>query len=333
MGTVTPLPSRDRPDGAGELGSAAAEAGGSGSGSGTSDPDDAASVSSGAHALALIQRQTRRLGTLHRSVLADADPEPLHQLRVSLRRLRTALAQFAPALVLPATISDPRIAKVARRTGLTRDLDVMGERLKTSLVPSLPRGERSALRPALRRLARERRQAFGGLEQALTGAGYLNLLARLHKWQRKPVFTAVGTALLEDRLLEWKVPIVSGLFLHPGWWADDPASPDLHDLRKRIKGVRYALENLEAFLDPDVLNWITELKQAQDDLGDLHDLDVLRSRFIDRGRSGLAGSFPVLETEIQRQRSDRWRQWRERAAEMGSAAGRLRVHRHLLGPA
>ena len=40
-------------------------------------------ITSGAYALELIQRQTRRLGKLQAEVLADRDPEPLHQLRVS----------------------------------------------------------------------------------------------------------------------------------------------------------------------------------------------------------------------------------------------------------
>ena len=99
--------------------------------SGAADEAQAAG-SSGAHAALLIQRQTRRLGKLQPDVLADQDPEPLHQVRVSLRRLRTVLQQFAPALVLPDTISDRRIAKVARHTGLTRDLDVLQQRLQGS---------------------------------------------------------------------------------------------------------------------------------------------------------------------------------------------------------
>jgi len=50
-----------------------------------------AGPSNGAYALALIQRQTRRLGKLQSAVLADTDPESLHQLRVSLRRLKEQL--------------------------------------------------------------------------------------------------------------------------------------------------------------------------------------------------------------------------------------------------
>ncbi|KEF41388.1 MAG: hypothetical protein ER33_11750 [Cyanobium sp. CACIAM 14] len=264
-------------------------------------------------------------------MLADADPEDLHQLRVSLRRLRTALGQFAPALVLPAPISDGRIARVARRTGLTRDLDVIGERLRTSLLPPLPDSEKKAMRPVLQRLARDRRLAFGELVEALNGSGYLRLLSSLQRWQRRPVFTALGQTALQERLLEWKLPIVSGLFLHPGWSADDPASEDLHALRKRIKGVRYALENLEPFLDPEVVGWIGQLKRAQDELGTLHDLQVLQERLADRRGSGRTGPIPSLKAELRRQQEEHWRGWRERAAEMAGAPGRLRLHRHLLG--
>ncbi|WP_216904481.1 CHAD domain-containing protein [Synechococcus sp. CCY 9618] len=298
--------------------------------SGPGDPaEQPASLTSGSFALKLIQRQTRRLGTLQPKVLADDDPEGLHQLRVSLRRLRTALSQFAPALVLPETISDARIARIARRTGLTRDLDVMGERLATRLLPLLPDRERDGLRPALKRLARDRHQAFEGLVQALTGAGYLKLLARLHKWQRKPTYSPLGQGQLQDWLLEWKLPIVAGLFFHTGWGAEDPSSEDLHDLRKRIKGVRYALENLEPFLAPSVLAWIAQLRQAQDDLGELHDLQVIQSLLLDRPRSRPHGGFPALEAEIGRQRSDHWHRWRELSAELCNASGRHNLQREL----
>ena len=297
---------------------------------GAAEPvEQQASLSSGGYALQQIQRQARRLRTLHPRVLADDDPEDLHQMRVSLRRLRTVLSQFAPALVLPSAITDARIARVARRTGLSRDLDVMRERLTSSLLPSLPDQERDAMRPALKRLVRDRHQAFKGVVEALNGARYLKLLARLRKWQHKPRYTAVGQGLLQDWILEWKLPILAGLFFHPGWLADDPSSEDLHDLRKRIKGVRYALENLEPFLEPAVLAWIGQLKQAQEDLGELHDLQVLQSLLVDHPRSRSHRGLPALEAEIGRQRSDRWRRWRVLAAELGSAPARRNLQRHL----
>jgi hypothetical protein len=53
---------------------------------------EAQSLTSGAFAQELIHRQIRRLGKLQGQVLADRDPEPLHQMRVSLRRLRTGIS-------------------------------------------------------------------------------------------------------------------------------------------------------------------------------------------------------------------------------------------------
>ena len=102
------------------------------------------SLTSGAFAQELIHRQIRRLGKLQAEVLADRDPEPLHQLRVSLRRLRTALLQFGPALELPESVSERRIAAVARRTSLCRDLDVLQLRLRMlrQQLQSLQSGQR-----------------------------------------------------------------------------------------------------------------------------------------------------------------------------------------------
>ena len=111
-------------------------------------------ITSGAYALELIQRQTRRLGKLQAEVLADRDPEPLHQLRVSLRRLRTALVQFGPALDLPELVDRGRIAAVARRTGLCRDLDVLRLRLQDQLLPNLPESEQRSMEAAMKRLGR-----------------------------------------------------------------------------------------------------------------------------------------------------------------------------------
>lgn len=291
---------------------------------------ETATLTNGAYALELIHRQTRRLGKLQPAVMADEDPEPLHQLRVSLRRLRTALRQFAPALELPGSVSESRISSVARRTSLTRDLDVLRERLEQHILPVLPEEEREAFRPVLKRLAKDRRKSFEGLREALHSSRYLKLLARLHKWQKKPRFTAIGKSSLNRWMFEWLVPISSGLFLHPGWCCDDPRAVELHDLRKRIKGVRYASENLEPFLDDTISSWIREMKRAQDNLGDLHDLQVLETALSDRSLPVTLRELPEMAREIQQQQVDRWRQWREQADRLCSDDGRRAIHQHLL---
>ncbi|CAK6692136.1 CHAD domain-containing protein [Synechococcus sp. CBW1107] len=288
-------------------------------------------ISNGVHAAQLIQKQTRRLGRLQPEVLADTDPEPLHQLRVSLRRLRTALVQFQPALNLPDGISERRIARVARRTGLCRDLDVLRERLETRLLPSLPDREAKALRPAMKQLTRDRRRAFEGLADSLRGHRYLKLLERLHRWQDRPRFTSLGTLPLEPWLGEWRAQAVAGLFLEPGWFSDDPGDPALHGLRKRIKGVRYGLENLEPHLDPALSRWLTDLRQAQDILGDLHDLQVLAEVLEDVLGSSPSQSFPQLSHWIKRQQSEGWQHWLELGGRLSQDSNRWSLQALLAG--
>jgi CHAD domain-containing protein len=269
--------------------------------------------SNGAHALAQIHRQTRRLAGLHREVLADEDPEALHQFRVSLRRLRTALHQFTPALELPEGVSSGRIGSLARRTGLARDLDVLQERLQHSILPRLAPEERQALRPALKRLRRDRQLAFEAVSEALASSRYLKLLARLGRWQQRPAFTTLGHQPLADWLHEWHLPLSGALFLHPGWRATSPQDMALHALRKRIKGVRYALEHLADALEEPGHSWIAVLKQAQTSLGDLHDLQVLEASLLDRPGHRAGAELGGLRAELERQRGEVWGQWRELA--------------------
>ena len=101
-------------------------------------PHDDQPFSNGAFAVDLIGRYTHKLVALQSPVLADRDPEPLHLMRVSLRRLRSCLQQFAPALRLPRAVADPRLAKTVRRLGMARDLDVLRQRLEQDLMAELP---------------------------------------------------------------------------------------------------------------------------------------------------------------------------------------------------
>ncbi len=285
-----------------------------------------ASVSNGAFAVALIAAQTERLRRLRPEVLEDAEREPLHQLRVSLRRLRTVLQQFAPALVLPERVNGRRIAALARRTGLCRDLDVLRDHLDHQLLAQLCEEEQQALRPLLKPLRRRRRQAFAAVVEMLEDGRWQRLLQRLEAWQQRPVFTALGEEPLAEWLLEWPRPLTAGLFLHPGWWAHQPQDPALHELRKRIKGVRYGLEPLLERLDPATQAWIGPLKQAQSALGALQDLQVLQALLLQdpaRRQGDAAARLEGVAVELERQRAVGWEQWGEARAQLLRPESRL----------
>jgi len=279
---------------------------------------EAQAISNGRHAHLLLTRHCRRIVDLHAAVLADRDPEPLHQMRVAMRRLRTCINQFEPCLLLPAEVSDRRLAKSVRRLGMARDLDVLRDRLEQSLLPQLNEEEQQRLKPVRRQLARERRLAQEHLGEVLQSSRHLELVAALQAWLREPMFTPLGDQPLMDWWAEWHLPASCTLMLHPGWWLQhlEQDVETLHDLRKRIKTVRYQLENLVAAEPNDSHSWVSRLRLAQQQLGDLNDLAVLRAAIDDQLNHGLTQEVPDLAALLKRLRQRSWAEWRELAVQL-----------------
>ena len=289
----------------------------------------------GEHARVLIAERLSRLVSLQSEVLADRDPEPLHQMRVSFRRLRSTLEQFAPALLLPEAADPERIARLGRRLGLTRDLDVLRQRLDEQLLPLLSEREVRQLKPLFKQLRRERRLAFEELVDALQGRRYLKLLAQLQAWLKAPQFTAMA----DEPLAAWRAELVqavlAGLTTLPGWRAKGPfnadASADLHRLRRRIKRARYGLTNLDS-LDPATFApWIARLRRIQELLGDLNDLQLIEAA-LHRQLDGPPDQLvPGLCSVLMEQRAQCWELWCAEAAWIRHPEGRACLHALQLG--
>ncbi|HYP04389.1 MAG TPA: CHAD domain-containing protein [Cyanobium sp.] len=293
---------------------------------------DPAGLSNGGHAVELIHQNTKRLVELHGPVLANRDPEPLHQMRVTMRRLRTCLHQFAPALQLPATVNERRIAKVGRRLGMARDLDVLRDRLQSDLLPHLGEAEGKALRPVLKQLRRERAQACEQLEGVLRSGNYLEMLSRLQRWQKEPRFTPLGEQPLQEWLVEWQAPLLTSLFSHPGWFVADLEGDleSVHDLRKQFKNARYGLENLASFTGRRCREWARRFKALQELLGELNDLQVLQKAIDDQLPGRLRDSLPRLHGLLQARADTCWGKWRSEAEILQHPWWRHRVLQDLL---
>jgi CHAD domain-containing protein len=283
-----------------------------------------ASPNGGSYAADLLEGQLKAIVGLQSGVLKDQDPEPLHQLRVRFRRLRTLLLQFGPAVVLPERVNDQQLAKTGRRLGLVRDLDVLLGQVEKQCLPPLPSQEQLVLKPLLKSLRRSRKLAFAELEEELRSRRYLRLLALLQGWLRQPVLTAMGEEPALDWLVEWKSPVLAGLLSHPGWRAGDADGdgPSLHDLRKRIKQARYGLTNLMALETQPLTPWLERFKSMQDTLGELNDLQVLERAFADQLNGELAMELPEFSQRVQLQKRQLFQCWQEQAHSMVAAPGR-----------
>jgi CHAD domain-containing protein len=269
------------------------------------------SLTCGEHVRLLILPQLERLRRFQPEVLADHDPEPLHQFRVSLRRLRSVVSQFGPALVLPRHLHRSQIAVVARATGLCRDADVLREWLEQRLMPRLAADGHRSCKPLLRALRKQRRKAFADLQEELTSRRYFRMIEELEGWCDSPDTTLVGDLQLAEWLPEWLQACAGTCFLHGGWFAAHPGDSELHELRKRIKEVRYGLEALRGLLGNAGEAWIGDLRDVQSVLGDLHDLQVLMQLLGDQELADEAASRAPLQQLLEEQRQERWQQWLE----------------------
>ncbi|WP_448564402.1 CHAD domain-containing protein [Trichothermofontia sp.] len=283
----------------------------------------------------LIQKYYHRLVSREALVLKDDDPEDLHQMRVSIRRLQTALQIFQAAIDLPKVAQVQSLQAVTKRLGKLRDLDVQLETLKTDYADKLDPSEHSLLTQAIAILTKYRKKAFAQVKTVLKGERYQAMKAAYEAWLAHPHYTPVAQQPLQLVLPDLLSPLLSALLLHPGWLiaADDEAaiaSPTLHDLRKTCKHVRYQAEFFTDFYEPAFQEWIQEIKGLQDSLGAVHDLQVLQQILIK--------SVPEWEESvhlrqmIMEQHEMALSFWRSVQAKYLSAEYRLFLHQLLLSP-
>ncbi|MGK7925625.1 MAG: CHAD domain-containing protein [Spirulina sp.] len=276
-------------------------------------------------------------------VLADRDPEELHQMRVGMRRLRTALVGFAPALSLSAPMGEKVVGRIARVLGHLRDIDVLGDTLKTDYRPHLPKAERKELDRILKGLAKERRKAFKAVKAILKGKTYRKLKKSFESWLTNPRYSSLARVPIEFVLPDLLLPQFSQFFLHPGWevggsigemtsveYADADTArrilarqeTTLHSLRKEAKRTRYQMELFVQFYGGEYQSYLKETKQIQGILGDLQDSFVLKE-FLNRFFvKSFKTRLPALAQRLQEIRWQKWNAWQELHYKFASPAMR-----------
>jgi CHAD domain-containing protein len=233
-------------------------------------------------------------------VLRDTDSEFLHDLRVAVRRTRAAIKLLGEALGLPGEVLDRFAAEfkwLGDATTPVRDLDVhllgfgdMAAELKAAKEDDLvPFRDFLAQRRAreFRALARALRstrfsQLTGDWRATLTtiadgkrgkspkaGRGGAKRAATARSGPIPAAPTAGGLAIDRTRVAFRKVARRGSAIT-----SDSPAE-NLHDLRKRAKELRYALEFFAPLHDKAAYGAVLgDLKRLQDCLGDFQDTAV-----------------------------------------------------------
>lgn len=289
------------------------------------DPQPSLEAAIRARVSQLIARLPERRG------LAEADAELIHDLRVSLRRLRSLLETES---LTAAGVSDRPargwLGRLARRAGRVRDLDVQIAAW-TAELDALPGTELKALKAQLRSLRQQRRRQLRRLRRRLGRPRLQRRLQHLGDWSCQPLEAperGADPVWLRDslqRVLEH--PARAGVTLRLDRPEED-LQESLHDWRKQFKRLRYRAETLAtagAALPPDLID---ELKQVQDCLGGLQDLRVWRQRLASEGDRPL----PTLEQRWQMREQEHWRQLCELVSRWTRGEGALMtLHRQLQG--
>jgi CHAD domain-containing protein len=284
-------------------------------------------------------------------VLADADAEDLHQMRVGLRRLRTAVQVFEAGLELPKAGREPRIAALGRKLGQLRDLDVTRMSLCDRYAPELPTEEQQALALVLLHLAKQRHKTFKRVKQLLKGKRYRKLTQALSDWVENPTYATIAALPADQVMPDLVLPLVSQLWLHPGWLVGttpdleieshlSPAATDdliadcgpvLHSLRKQVKRVRYQLRLVADFYPGALEDDIQRLSDLQDTLGELQDSTVLEA-FLEAAVPDAKTQMPHLFALLADSRHRAWQQWQEHQQHYLNDFQRQRLRLTLLHP-
>jgi len=210
------------------------------------------------------------------------DPEELHVMRVSTRRMRMALRVFDE--YLDRDVMRP-VLKGLRRTGRTlgavRDLDVFGAKTQHYL-DGLPEARRGELGGLLDACHAERERQRERLVAYLDGERYRAFVERFSELLDGPVERLAARPPADPRPQRVAQVLPGVLYKDMAVvWAFEgqlggleTPLPRFHALRKACKGLRYTLEFFEDVLGPGARPLIKKVKVMQDHLGDLQDAVV-----------------------------------------------------------
>jgi CHAD domain-containing protein len=288
---------------------------------------DTTAGSAGAAVLAYLQEQVARLKALDPLVRAD-EPDSVHQMRVTARRLRGTLQSFGQVIPRDQTtelVTDLKWLGVV--LGTARDAEVLAARLDRS-VQEMP--QELVLGPVQARIRKHfapvQADARDAVLAALDSARYAALLGALDKLLANPPLTAAASRPARSVLPAEARRAYRRTARRMRQARRTPPGPDrdvaYHEARKAAKRARYAGEAVSAAFGEPAQRFTAEMKQVQTLLGDHQDAIVARGVDRDLGIGAhLAGenafSYGVLyerETELAEQlKQQANRVWADRA--------------------
>jgi len=254
------------------------------------------------------------------AAVRNGEPQGLHDLRVAMRRIRSALATFRP--VLDRSVTEPlreELKWVSGRLGEARDADVAADHTDRLIDDADLAGlEEEAVSGLRARLRIDAAASADVVDETLDSQRYAAAIVLLDELVVHPPFTekaerkarkVAGKRVrhevrrLQERVVAARMPID----------ASDPEAPHdadehvtrLHAVRKAAKRLRYAAETAGPVTGKAIRRTGKQAKRIQSVLGDHHDAVITRSTLrhlaVDEA-SGEAAAFLLGHLDADEQR-------------------------------
>lgn len=228
-------------------------------------------------------------------VLESHDPEGIHQMRVGLRRTRSALRLFRK--LLPPDQYEwltGEVRWITAQLGPARDMDVFEDELLGPVLAGAPDGD--VFKSLVARIRRERARRRRAALKAIESARWSRFVLEAGTWlTRRPWRVAWGPDLPEG-LLRPVIDLAARQLArrHKQVHRDahrfhELSPPERHQLRIDLKKLRYALDFFgPLYPEQRVTRYLERLAGLQDGLGYLNDVTVAR-QLIDSLCAGATG--------------------------------------------
>ena len=209
-------------------------------------------------------------------------PEPVHQMRVATRRLRSAISVFRRATASPSVAqADAGLKALAAALGPARDWDVFNDGIGAKIGLAFPRDQDDghAVADLLAATQRQREAGYVALRRLVSAPEFRQLGIRLA--------ALAATRPWEDEVdedgrtaLAMQLEIFAAMVLNRRWKRmfsegkdiEQLETPALHAIRLRAKRLRYAAEFFATLFPPKAARrFIQRLSELQEKLGTLND--------------------------------------------------------------
>lgn len=218
--------------------------------------------------------------------------EGIHQMRVGLRRLRSALSTFNPVVSgddaeTAALFAD--VKALMAMLGPARDADVFLDEILAPVMPVFEGAE--AFKPALDHFEAERARHRRAAQAAVADDGFADLLLRAMGWVEGGAWRdsddPARAKKLDRPVAGFAVKRLTRRYakvLERGEGFRDLPPDDRHELRIALKKLRYSSEFFAGLFKPGkVRRFERPMKPLLDRLGELNDIAVARTRLMAPG--------------------------------------------------